>query len=105
MNPRICVCCGQPMGASGNQLSQNPNICACCSSLAGWLGEFETGIVQQGARECQAAAGAAGLERLVTLQTLSPVKAGELTLAIVDGDESVVGPAGWGPQLLEPSIQ
>lgn len=33
MNPRICVCCGEPMRAEGSSLSRNPNVCACCSSM------------------------------------------------------------------------
>jgi hypothetical protein len=33
MKPRICICCGEPMSASGNELSRNPNVCASCSSL------------------------------------------------------------------------
>jgi hypothetical protein len=33
MNPRICICCGQPMAVGGKALSRNPNICASCSSI------------------------------------------------------------------------
>ena len=34
MNPRVCMCCGEPMPETGNALSRNPNICASCSSMA-----------------------------------------------------------------------
>jgi hypothetical protein len=34
MNPRICICCGEPINLQGNVLSRNPNICASCSSMA-----------------------------------------------------------------------
>ena len=39
MNPRICLCCGEPMPAKGNALSRNPNICASCSSIADGMEE------------------------------------------------------------------
>jgi hypothetical protein len=42
MNPRICICCGEPMSLKGNALSRNPNICASCSSLAD--GMDDTGV-------------------------------------------------------------
>ena len=32
MNPRVCICCGEPM-VQRNSHSRNPNICASCSSL------------------------------------------------------------------------
>ena len=39
MNPRICVCCGEPMAEGGsNSLSRNPNVCASCSSMADGIG-------------------------------------------------------------------
>lgn len=41
MNPRICICCGEPMAQRGNALSRNPNMCACCSSLADGLDESD----------------------------------------------------------------
>ena len=34
MNPRICVCCGEPIAEEGNSLSRNPNVCPSCSSMA-----------------------------------------------------------------------
>ena len=40
MNPRICVCCGEPMVEPGNALSRNPNVCASCSSLADGMEEL-----------------------------------------------------------------
>jgi hypothetical protein len=39
MNPRICICCGEPMAEHGGALSRNPNVCASCSSLADGLEE------------------------------------------------------------------
>jgi hypothetical protein len=39
MNPRICICCGQPMSIGGKALSRNPNICASCSSILDGMGE------------------------------------------------------------------
>ena len=34
MNPRICMCCGEPMAEKGDVQSRNPNTCASCSSLS-----------------------------------------------------------------------
>jgi len=34
MNPRVCICCGEPIPETGNAFSRNPNMCASCSSLA-----------------------------------------------------------------------
>jgi hypothetical protein len=39
MNPRICICCGEPIDEGGNILSRNPNVCASCSSLADGMAE------------------------------------------------------------------
>jgi len=39
MNRRICICCGEPMAATGNSLSRNPNVCASCSSLSDGMEE------------------------------------------------------------------
>ena len=37
MNPRVCICCGEPIPEMGNAFSRNPNMCASCSSLVdGW---------------------------------------------------------------------
>jgi hypothetical protein len=33
VNPRVCMCCGEPISEKGNTLSRNPNMCASCSSL------------------------------------------------------------------------
>jgi hypothetical protein len=41
MNPRICICCGQPMAVGGNALSRNPNICASCSSILDGMNDLE----------------------------------------------------------------
>jgi hypothetical protein len=42
MNPRICVCCGEPIREGGNALSRNPNVCASCSSLADGMDAWES---------------------------------------------------------------
>ena len=39
MNPRICMCCGEPMAEKGDAHSRNPNTCASCSSLSDGLPE------------------------------------------------------------------
>ena len=39
MNPRICVCCGEPIAEEANTLSRNPNVCASCSSMADGMEE------------------------------------------------------------------
>jgi hypothetical protein len=39
MNPRICICCGEPLMDEGNTLSRNPNVCASCSSMADGMDE------------------------------------------------------------------
>src|SRR5262249_18353261 len=39
MNPRICICCGEPMAENNHGLSRNPNVCASCSSMADGMGE------------------------------------------------------------------
>jgi hypothetical protein len=39
MNPRICICCGEPMAVRGEALSRNPNICASCSSILDGMDE------------------------------------------------------------------
>lgn len=40
MNPRICICCGEPMPERDHGLSRNPNVCASCSSMADGIGEL-----------------------------------------------------------------
>jgi hypothetical protein len=42
MNPRICICCGEPMAEGVNVLSPNPNVCASCSSMADGMDESGT---------------------------------------------------------------
>lgn len=42
MNPRICICCGEPMSEKGNALSRNPNVCASCSSLADGMAQLDS---------------------------------------------------------------
>jgi len=42
MNPRVCICCGEPMAENNHGLSRNPNVCASCSSMADGLGETVT---------------------------------------------------------------
>ena len=42
MNPRICICCGEPMAEANHGLSRNPNVCASCSSMADGMGETTT---------------------------------------------------------------
>ncbi len=39
MNPRICVCCAEPITVHGYADSGNPNLCASCSNL--WEGRSE----------------------------------------------------------------
>jgi len=39
MNPKICICCGEPMPEKDHGLSRNPNVCASCSSMADGMGE------------------------------------------------------------------
>ncbi len=39
MQPRICICCGEPIAEHGHTLSRNPNMCASCSSLADGMEE------------------------------------------------------------------
>jgi len=34
MNPRVCICCGEPIGEKIAALSRNPNLCSSCSSRA-----------------------------------------------------------------------
>ena len=34
MSFRICICCGEHMGAGENALFQNPNLCGACFDLA-----------------------------------------------------------------------
>lgn len=41
MNPRVCICCGEPIGEKSDALSRNPNLCASCSSLADGSDEAE----------------------------------------------------------------
>lgn len=33
MKFRVCMCCGEPIPAQGNNHSRNPNVCASCSSI------------------------------------------------------------------------
>jgi hypothetical protein len=40
MNPRICICCGEAIGSSGNVLSRNPNLCASCSSIVDGMEDY-----------------------------------------------------------------
>jgi hypothetical protein len=40
MNPRICICCGEPMAENNHGMSRNPNVCASCSSMADGIGEL-----------------------------------------------------------------
>jgi len=47
MNPRICICCGQPMSIGGKALSRNPNICASCSSILDGMGEWKNEEVKK----------------------------------------------------------
>lgn len=42
MNPRVCICCGEPMAENNHGLSRNPNVCASCSSMADGLGDIAT---------------------------------------------------------------
>ena len=42
MNPRVCICCGEPMAENNHGLSRNPNVCASCSSMADGIGETST---------------------------------------------------------------
>jgi len=42
MNPRICICCGEGIGSSGNVLSRNPNICSSCSSIVDGMEENDS---------------------------------------------------------------
>ena len=39
MKPRICICCGEPLGETSHALSRNPNVCPSCSSLADGMDE------------------------------------------------------------------
>jgi len=39
MKPRICICCGEPLGETSHALSRNPNVCPSCSSLADGMEE------------------------------------------------------------------
>jgi len=41
MNPRVCICCGEPMAENNHGLSRNPNVCASCSSMADGIAETE----------------------------------------------------------------
>ena len=47
MNPRICICCGEPMPEKDHGLSRNPNVCASCSSMADGMGELVFETLQQ----------------------------------------------------------
>ena len=33
MQPRVCICCGQPMPERVDRRSRNPHICAACAAL------------------------------------------------------------------------
>ena len=47
MNPRVCICCGEPMSERGNALSRNPNMCASCSSMADGMADEDSALEQQ----------------------------------------------------------
>ena len=49
MKPRICICCGEPIGTSGLSLSRNPNVCASCSSMADGMEDSAAGGMLDGA--------------------------------------------------------
>jgi hypothetical protein len=51
MNPRICICCVQPMAMRGITLSRNPNICASCSSILDGCHDGEREEVEQSSEE------------------------------------------------------
>jgi hypothetical protein len=42
MNPRICICCGEPMSEHGGEFSRNPNLCASCSSMMDGMDDAES---------------------------------------------------------------
>jgi hypothetical protein len=46
MNPRICICCGEPLPEK-NEHSRNPNVCASCSSLADGMDDLDSKVVPQ----------------------------------------------------------
>jgi hypothetical protein len=46
MNPRICICCGEPL-LEKNEHSRNPNVCASCSSLADGMDELALNVVPE----------------------------------------------------------
>ena len=55
MKFRVCICCGEPMSAEGNNLSRNPNVCASCSSIVDGEGEASKGNVSEIRAEGRAA--------------------------------------------------
>ena len=57
MNPRVCVCCGEPISEEGNAFSRNPNMCASCSNLADGIGEADIPESSRTEREQPAATG------------------------------------------------
>ena len=57
MNPRICICCGEPIDPQGNVLSRNPNVCASCSSMADGMEDSSIPEGETSAPERHAAGG------------------------------------------------
>jgi hypothetical protein len=49
MNPRICVCCGQPMARKSQ--SRNPNLCASCSNIIGAFRDEEQEEIEEPSEE------------------------------------------------------
>lgn len=42
MQPKVCICCGEPMARKGSSSSRNPNVCSSCSSMADAMDERDT---------------------------------------------------------------
>ncbi len=51
VNPRVCICCGEPMSQRDNALSRNPNMCASCSSLLDGMDDSSPIIDVSGSEE------------------------------------------------------
>jgi hypothetical protein len=47
VQPRICICCGEPIAQGSNKLSRNPNICASCSSMADGAADTPCGELER----------------------------------------------------------